>query len=60
MARYVPKPLKNYTSEELKSILDKCETVDQGALACVCSEVLRRLFNKEIVIDMINGENKNG
>ena len=41
------KPLKELTMEEMLSVLENNENTDIRILACICSEVLRRLLVKD-------------
>jgi hypothetical protein len=38
------KPLHKYSNEELAEFLKNNETTDASVLACICSEILKRLI----------------
>ncbi len=42
------KPLKEFTDQELYKILENNETIQLNELAGYCSEILRRILNKEL------------
>lgn len=41
------KSLKDYSMDELKAFLNRNECIDARALACLTSEVVRRMIHKE-------------
>lgn len=42
------KPLSKFTEEELMEILETNQTADCCYLACICSEVLRRMLKEKL------------